>query len=118
MAGGIILRLTYGYEVQYPHDDYVELIERANDNFSRSSVPGAFLVDVFPVLKYLPEWLPGTDFLRLAREWKKDTVASADVPYAYTKKQIVCLLRPFFIVCLTLSSGYRKRRSFLHFNWT
>ena len=83
------MRLTYGYEVQDGVDEFVELIERANNNFSRSSVPGAFLVDVFPILKYLPEWLPGTNFLSLAREWKKDTVASAEVPYAFTKKQMV-----------------------------
>ncbi len=89
MAGGIILGLTYGYEVKDGEDELVTLIEQANANFSRSSLPGAFLVDVFPFLRYLPEWLPGTGFLSLAREWKKDTVASAEVPYAYTKEQMV-----------------------------
>ena len=89
MAGGIILRTTYGYEVKDGHDDYVDLIERANANFSRSSVPGAFMVDLLPFLKYLPEWLPGTGFLSLAREWKKQTVASADVPFSFTKNQMV-----------------------------
>jgi len=89
MAGGIILGLTYGYEVKHEQDEFVTLIEQANANFSRSSLPGAFLVDAFPLLKYMPEWLPGTGFLSLAREWKKDTVASAEVPYEYTKKQMV-----------------------------
>lgn len=89
MAGGIILRTTYGYEVKDGRDDYVDLIERANANFSRSSVPGAFMVDLLPFLKYLPEWLPGAGFLSLAREWKKQTVASADVPFSFTKNQMV-----------------------------
>ena len=88
-AGGIILRATYGYEVNEGHDDYVDLIQRANSNFNRAGTPGAFLVDVLPFLKYLPEWLPGTGFLALAREWKKVTVESAEVPYAFTKKQMV-----------------------------
>jgi hypothetical protein len=89
MAGGIILRITYGYEVQDGVDEFVELIERANGNFNRSTVPGVFLVDVFPILKYFPEWLPGMSFLSLAREWKKETIASAEVPYAFTKNQMV-----------------------------
>ena len=92
MAGGIILRITYGYEVQDGVDKFVELIERSNNNFNRSTVPGVFLVDVFPILKYFPEWLPGMSFLSLAREWKKDTIASAEVPYAFTKNQMVVLL--------------------------
>ena len=89
MAGGIILRTTYGYDVKDGRDNYVDLVERATGNFSRSSVPGAFLVDLLPFLKYLPEWLPGTSFLSLARQWKKDTVDSADIPYAFTTKQMV-----------------------------
>jgi len=89
LAGGVILRTTYGYEVKDGHDDYVDLIERANSNFSTSSVPGAFMVDILPFLKYLPEWLPGTGFLSLAREWKKETVKSCDVPFLFTKNQMV-----------------------------
>ncbi|KAF9522936.1 cytochrome P450 [Crepidotus variabilis] len=88
LAGGIILQLTYGYKVQEGKDEFVDLIERNNDNFSTTIMPGAFLVDVFPWLKYMPEWLPGTGFLKLAREWRKTTQATADVPYAYTESQM------------------------------
>jgi hypothetical protein len=89
MAGAIILRTTYGYEVKDGQDEFVNLIESATNNFSRTSVPGAYMVDMLPFLKYLPEWLPGTGFLSLARDWKKETVGSAEVPYAFTVKQMV-----------------------------
>ena len=89
MSSGVILRTTYDYDVKSGHDEYVDLIESANSNFNKSIVPGAFLVDILPILKYLPEWLPGTRFLSLAREWKKETVASAEVPYSFTVKQMV-----------------------------
>ena len=107
MAGGIILRITYGYEVQDGVDEFVELIERSNNNFNRSAVPGVFLVDVFPILKYFPEWLPGMGFLSLAREWKKDTIASAEVPYAFTKNQMVVLLFCPSNVVLTFLDRHR-----------
>lgn len=35
------------------------------------AIPGKFLVDVLPWLKYVPEWVPGASFQRLAREWKE-----------------------------------------------
>jgi len=88
-AGGVILRATYGYEVKDVDDDYVALINRANTNFNRAGTPGAFLVDALPFLKYLPEWLPGTGFLALAKEWKKATMDMAEIPYSFTKKQMV-----------------------------
>ena len=83
------MRLTYGYEVQDDKDPFVTLIERANDNFSVATVPGAFLVDFFPWLKHFPEWLPGMGFLALAREWAKATQDMIEFPYNYTKQQMV-----------------------------
>ena len=88
-AGGIILRLTYGYQVQDGEDPFVNLIEKANNNFNAATVPGAFPVDFFPILKRLPEWLPGCGFLRTARLWAKDTAAMVNVPYDFTKQEMV-----------------------------
>jgi cytochrome P450 len=83
------LRLTYGYEVQDGEDPFVNLIEKANNNFNAATVPGAFPVDFVPSLKKLPEWFPGTGFLKTAREWVKDTNKMVEVPYNYTKQQMV-----------------------------
>jgi hypothetical protein len=89
LAGGIILRLTYGYEVQDGEDPFVNLIEHANDNFNAATVPGAFPVDFFPSMRKLPQWLPGMGFIKLAAEWAKDTARMVEVPYNYTKEQMV-----------------------------
>ncbi|KAF9043239.1 cytochrome P450 [Panaeolus papilionaceus] len=88
LAGGVILKLTYGYEVVDGEDPFVNLIEGANANFNAATVPGAFPVDFFPILKKLPEWLPGGGFLKTAKEWKADTDAMVEVPYQYTKDQM------------------------------
>jgi hypothetical protein len=90
LAGGIILKITYGIEVQEGEDHFVRLIEKANSNFNIATVPGAFLVDFFPWLHHLPEWLPGMGFLRTARQWAQDTADMVEVPYAFTKEQMVC----------------------------
>lgn len=52
-------------------------------------VTGKFLVDVFPALRFLPEWLPGGGFKTLAREWAKAFDDMVDVPYNFAWQQIV-----------------------------
>jgi hypothetical protein len=89
LAGGIILKITYGIEVQEGNDHFVSLIEKANANFNVATVPGAFLVDFFPQLRHLPEWLPGMSFMKSAREWAQDTAGMVEVPYAFTREQMV-----------------------------
>ncbi|KAJ7440250.1 cytochrome P450 [Mycena latifolia] len=86
LTGGIILRITYGIEVQEDEDPFVALIETANDNFNVATVPGAFLVDVFPALLYLPEFL--APFKRTARAWAVATKNMVEAPYLFVRRQM------------------------------
>ncbi|KAJ3575538.1 hypothetical protein NP233_g1042 [Leucocoprinus birnbaumii] len=95
LQGNIILKLTYGIDVQDGEDPFVALIERANDNFNKASIPGSFLVDFFPVLRTLPEWLPGMGFMETARRWAGDTLEMVEAPYKFTLKQMVSALPRF-----------------------
>lgn len=42
MTGALVLRITYGIEVQEEEDPFVTLIEKANDNFNIATAPGKF----------------------------------------------------------------------------
>ncbi|TFK26029.1 OrdA protein [Coprinopsis marcescibilis] len=99
LAGGIILRIAYGYDVNVQgRDEFVDLIEGANENFNVASVPGAFLVDLFPSLLNLPEWLPGMGWRETAKRWRKDTDAMVAAPYSWTKQQIAAgTAQPSFV---------------------
>jgi hypothetical protein len=46
--GAVITKLTYDYDMKQENDPFVELAEKAADNFSQSAAPGAWLVDIFP----------------------------------------------------------------------
>ena len=48
-AGAIIVRITYGYEVQDKGDPIIALAESAVDYFSGFNEPGAYLVDFIPL---------------------------------------------------------------------
>lgn len=47
-AGAVILKMTYGYDVQEGKDELVQAIEDAMIGFGTTGVPGKYLVDVMP----------------------------------------------------------------------
>lgn len=89
-AGTVILKVAYGYTVEPSNkrDPLVDLVDEAMEQFSKACIPGAWTVDIIPALKYLPEWLPGTDFKRIARRWKATVHAVADIPFAFVERQL------------------------------
>ncbi|KAJ5970957.1 Cytochrome P450 E-class group I [Penicillium vulpinum] len=88
-AGAIILKITYGYTIE-PHkrDPLVHISNLALDHFSQAAIPGAWLVDIIPALKYIPSWLPGAGFKRTAQAWKKNLMTVAETPYAFVQRQM------------------------------
>jgi hypothetical protein len=91
MVGTVILKISHGYEVREGADPLVDLIDSVTEHFSIVTSPGAFLVDTFPFLRYLPSWLPGTGFIipKEVSEWKSTFEQFADVPHEFVKGRMV-----------------------------
>ncbi|KAG9191377.1 hypothetical protein G6011_09465 [Alternaria panax] len=88
-AGAVILRITYGYTPNAKgKDPLVEMAGQTMTDFADSSVPGRWSVDVFPLLRFLPDWCPGTGFKRTARQMADQLVRTAEQPYAFVKSQM------------------------------
>ncbi|KAF8643343.1 hypothetical protein AX16_009072 [Volvariella volvacea WC 439] len=88
MAGEIILSITYGIEALPKNDPFLDNGEKAVHSFSIAAVPGRFLVDALPMLKYVPEWMPGAEFKRLAREWRRLSRGMLESPWVQVKKNL------------------------------
>ncbi|KAJ7688262.1 cytochrome P450 [Mycena rosella] len=88
MSGEIIMSVTYGIDVLPTEDPYITAAEEAMHSLAVAAVPGQYLVDVFPILKHVPRWLPGAGFKRLAEGWRKLARATMDLPFAETKRQM------------------------------
>ncbi|KAF8815155.1 cytochrome P450 [Phlegmacium glaucopus] len=87
-SGDIILSTTYGFKIDSKSDPYILLAEAAVEPALKALNPGAFLVDLFPILKYVPSWIPGARFKRDAREWRRRTISLQDTPFADMKRQM------------------------------
>ncbi|KAG1880306.1 cytochrome P450 [Suillus tomentosus] len=93
-AGAIILRISYGYEVEENNDPFIDVADRAMDQLSRSTDTGAFMVDIMPWLAKVPEWFPGAGFKCLAREWRQTLEEMVDAPYKFVKDQMAAGVAP------------------------
>ncbi|KAK7986992.1 cytochrome P450 [Apiospora saccharicola] len=88
-AGAIILKVAYGYEIEaHKEDPLVTLADHAMDQFSKAMIPGAWLVDMVPMLRHFPEWLPGMSFKQTAREWKATLIDLVERPSGLVRKQL------------------------------
>ncbi|KAJ7467798.1 cytochrome P450 [Mycena galericulata] len=84
----LILNVTYGINVLSSNDPYIDLAEKAMHGLSVASIPGAFLVDTIPALKYVPSWIPGAGFQRKAKEWRKLAREVLEVPFIEAKRDV------------------------------
>ncbi|KAI0372684.1 cytochrome P450 [Pilatotrama ljubarskyi] len=72
------MRTVYGIQVTDPGDPCFHMAETIVYVGSAMSTPGAFRVDTFPILRYLPSWFPGVGFKRLAAVWRARTLSYRD----------------------------------------
>ncbi|KAF8799127.1 cytochrome P450 [Phlegmacium glaucopus] len=69
--GGMAISLSYGIQIKETNDPFVNLAEEALKSAASAGKIGSFLVDLFPILKYVPEFVPGAGFKKQARIWRK-----------------------------------------------
>jgi len=87
MAGETVIRIAYGLPCLERDDPYVAVAEKAVMPMFVAAIPGNFLVDHLPILKRIPEWIPGT-FKHKAKDWKEWALNMLNDPYADAKKLI------------------------------
>ena len=89
------LSLAYGLQIQHQteKDPFIQLAETAVKSISAAASFGAFFVDVIPILKHVPEFVPGAGFQKKARVWRKIQEDFRNVPY---ESSIEAIVRFFF----------------------
>ncbi|KIJ42382.1 hypothetical protein M422DRAFT_171145 [Sphaerobolus stellatus SS14] len=88
MAASIIMATVYGYESAPKDDTFIDNGDKAITIMTNSMFPGASLVNSVPFLKYLPSWVPGSQFQRRAEECQNLTRAMLDLPFEFVKRNM------------------------------
>ena len=87
--------MTYSIKIHPYNDPYVKMAEEAIASTAELVIPGAFLVDIVPILKYVPAWFPGAKFQRKAAVMRKYAAIIRNTPFAATEELMVYDSSPF-----------------------
>jgi hypothetical protein len=119
-AGAVIMDIIYGYQMK-PYsssekDLFVHLAEQATNELVRATTPGAYWIEIFPLLKYAP---PFVSFKKKAREWRKHADAMVDIPLNDVKQRRVGAILFFsacrFLLCVSsIHTGTGYSQALLH----
>ncbi|KAI5120525.1 hypothetical protein M0805_004533 [Coniferiporia weirii] len=87
-AAAIIMMVGYGYTVTDLEDIFIAHAKETSQITGWAMAPGRWLVDSFPLLRFVPSWFPGAGFKRRAGEWRARFDYLSRVPHAWVKSQI------------------------------
>lgn len=84
------MRTIYGIEIKdTANDKHFQMVKRVADIGEVITVPGRFIVEVIPWLRYIPSWFPGAGFKTFAFRAYTDMWAVVDELFADAKVAMV-----------------------------
>ncbi|KAG2018405.1 cytochrome P450 [Coprinopsis cinerea AmutBmut pab1-1] len=105
LFSGLIIEVTYGVETESPTEEFVKYTNEVSVGFGSAALPGSFLVDNIPLLKYVPSWFPGAGFKRFAAYHGEVAQRAKHRPYNHVLKKIKEGTLPTCMVSNMLEEG-------------
>ncbi|KAH9911170.1 cytochrome P450 [Fomitopsis serialis] len=97
-TAALILESVYGHRITSLDDEYVTLMDHAMDATNATGPAGSGIADIFPLLKYVPAWMPGADFKRKAMYARELVWRANHLPYNMVRKAVTSgSARPSFV---------------------
>jgi hypothetical protein len=87
------------------NESYVGRAETALAGIAAAGHLGSFLVDIFPIMKIIPEWFPGAEWKRKASAWRYINSMVANCLWDSVKERVVRLVFLRCIIELTTCAG-------------
>ncbi|KAK6839611.1 hypothetical protein PG987_005477 [Apiospora arundinis] len=94
MTTSIIFRIAFGQEVPSKSSQYCEMTEAASQATTAGGIAGTSLVDIFPPIRLVPDWLNPSSALRHARKSRKAIQAIHDLPWNANMRAIEAGIAP------------------------
>ena len=95
LVGSTTLSMIYSINVRPYNDPYIKIAEEAAGAIAELFVSGSFLVDIIPILKYVPEWFPGAKFQNKASVMRKHAKIMRNTTFEATEELMVLDSSPF-----------------------
>ena len=95
LVGSTTLSMTYGINIRPYDDPLIAIAEEAIGAMSELVIAGTFLVDIIPILKYVPDWFPGGKFQKKAAMTRIHAEKIRNVTFVAAKEVMVFTPSPF-----------------------
>ncbi|CAE6446769.1 unnamed protein product [Rhizoctonia solani] len=90
-VSAVFFDTVYGYELKALDDPFHIDNMTLHNNLAKSLVLSKFLVNFFPWLQYIPEWIPGAGWKKKVREWREQKNRTMDGIYNWAKQRVADL---------------------------
>ncbi|KAG5653174.1 hypothetical protein H0H81_001891 [Sphagnurus paluster] len=87
-SAAIIMGITYGQQIKSDDDPFVKLVNEVGIAFTHAGSIGANVLDIFPFLRYMPSWFPGTYYANFARKNASKVRRMYDYPFEVVQEQM------------------------------
>ncbi|TFY63436.1 hypothetical protein EVJ58_g3254 [Rhodofomes roseus] len=87
-AASLILQISYGRTSEDQIDYFVKVVEDAVATQAHLVRPGQWLVNTYPILRFIPSWFPFAEFKRVAAYYKEQYKRVDSLLYTWAKDQI------------------------------
>ena len=81
--------ITYGIRIEKLSDPLIDTVQAGAVSFGIIKVPGAFMVDTFPILRHLPSWFPCLTHHKFAAQYRPKVMAMREKGFEISKENFV-----------------------------
>ncbi|KAB5590722.1 O-methylsterigmatocystin oxidoreductase [Ceratobasidium theobromae] len=112
-VAAFLLSATYGYHLpkDSPNDPLLQRMIALLEAFTNGFQSSRFLVNVFPMLKYLPEWMPGGSFHEYARQGRELGKSVRADPFNKVKREMAeGIAQPSYVSRMLSEIGSKDKK--------
>ncbi|KEY71479.1 hypothetical protein S7711_03546 [Stachybotrys chartarum IBT 7711] len=85
----VVVKVSYGTDVLDNEDPYIQIADDAMYAMGNGGAPANSVVDVFPLARFLPDWLVRDWPLQFARDWRWAIQKLHRIPFAAAHADVV-----------------------------
>ncbi|KAJ2936604.1 hypothetical protein H1R20_g494, partial [Candolleomyces eurysporus] len=106
---GVIIRTIYGIKPKGNDDPLITQPNETTMGFSIAGRTGSFLIDLIPALTYVPEWMPGTGWKKIAKYYRDMSLMSRVAPFKLVRDLMSFGGGMIFFLTLAMHPEVQKR---------
>ena len=89
---GTILKIIYGVDIKDLDHEYVRSSQIAMEGLSLGTIPGVHWIEFFPSLSWIPSWVPGATFKKIAEKYRPSVDDMVRKPFEDVRNGVVSVL--------------------------